>query len=77
MPDPRLFDPDYGRYGYGGGLIGGSNMNNRWFEAALNTTNKVNLIPTIQKMSGAQGGLDSEGRLDGTINTLSNKILSN
>ena len=77
VPDPRLFDPDYGRYGYGGGLIGGSNMNNRWFEAALNTTNKVNVIPTIQKMSGAQGGLDSPGRLDGTINMLSDKILSN
>jgi hypothetical protein len=52
-------------------------MNNRWFEAALNTTNKVNVIPTIQKMSGAQGGLDSPGRLDGTINTLSDKIVSN
>lgn len=68
---------DYGKFGYGGGLIGGSNMNNRWFEAALNTTNKDNVIPSIQKMSGAQGGLDVEGRLDGTINTLSNKIDSN
>ena len=58
-------------------FAGGSNMNNRWFEAALNTTNKVNVIPTIQKMSGAQGGLDSSGRLDGTINILSNKIVSN
>jgi hypothetical protein len=61
----------------GGVLRGGSNMNNRWFEAAINQTNKENVIPTIQKMSGAQGGLDSPGRLDGTINMLSNKILSN
>jgi hypothetical protein len=65
------------RFGGQGMMRGGSNMNNRWFEAALNTTNKVNVIPTIQKMSGAQGGLDSSGRLDGTINMLSDKILSN
>jgi len=76
-PQPSEQEYEARRFWGKGMMQGGSNMNNRWFEAALNETNKVNVIPTIQKMSGAQGGLDSEGRLDGTINTLSNKILSN
>ena len=76
-PQPSEQEYEARRFGGQGMMRGGSNMNNRWFEAALNTTNKVNVIPTIQKMSGAQGGLDSPGRLDGTINMLSDKILSN